>query len=336
MFSIIVPIYNAESSVGRCIESALNQSFSDFELLLVDDGSTDGSAAVCERWADKDSRIKLLKQQNLGATSARNAGLNAATRDYIVFADSDDRLQPEFLAEAKRIIERFAPDMVILDFSIIYEDVIKPVSCGYREGLYNREKLKQEVYPSMLWDSKGEFYSFGIYPSLWAKVFKKSLIYPYQTAVDEYIGIGEDAACVYMCITAAQRVYISHFSAYDYVINQKSMTKSFQKDRFPKIDALIRYLNRTLLQILPAIEKQLKVYTAYMFMNGAVNEAKGGGNFWQKRATIAHYLSQPHIFSAVKAVKLKKARLRDRLFFCLAKLKMLTVLTLILTLNANK
>ena len=92
--SIIVPIYNAENTLHRCVDSLVNQSYQNLEILLVNDGSTDGTAKICNEYAMKDNRIKVLQQTNLGVSAARNKGLENVTGEYIAFVDADDELSP--------------------------------------------------------------------------------------------------------------------------------------------------------------------------------------------------------------------------------------------------
>lgn len=105
--SIIVPVYNTEKYLPRCIDSILAQTFTDFELILVDDGSTDSSGRICDEYAAKDNRVRVIYQPNAGASAARNRGLEEAAGEYIMFCDSDDAVSPEWIA---RLMEYAAPD----------------------------------------------------------------------------------------------------------------------------------------------------------------------------------------------------------------------------------
>ena len=115
LFSIIVPIYNSEGYLRDCIDSILSQTFTEFELLLIDDGSTDGSAVICDEYASKDQRIKVIHKQNGGQSSARNAGIRQADGEYFIFIDSDDSLNDDYALEkfAALIKESSAPDIII-------------------------------------------------------------------------------------------------------------------------------------------------------------------------------------------------------------------------------
>ena len=101
--SVIVPVYNTEKYLRRCIDSILNQTYEALEVILVDDGSTDGSGAVCDEYAEKDARVRAIHQKNGGISAARNAGIDAASGQYIAFIDSDDYVTGDMLAELLRI-----------------------------------------------------------------------------------------------------------------------------------------------------------------------------------------------------------------------------------------
>lgn len=113
-FSIIIPVYNKEAYIGECLDSVLAQALSDFEVIAVDDGSTDGSAAVCAEYAERDNRITLIREQNAGPSVARNTGVNAAKGDYLVFLDCDDKLAEGSLEAVETAAEGHdRPDLVV-------------------------------------------------------------------------------------------------------------------------------------------------------------------------------------------------------------------------------
>ena len=111
--SVIVPVYNVEKYLRKCIESILNQTFREFELILVDDGSTDSSGKICDEYALKDSRIKVIHKENGGASSARNAGLDVAKGEYIGFVDSDDWIEMDMYGELYRLIKENNTDISV-------------------------------------------------------------------------------------------------------------------------------------------------------------------------------------------------------------------------------
>ncbi len=120
--SVICPIYNVEKYLSRCIDSVLGQTFTNFELILVDDGSSDGCPTICDEYAKKDHRISVIHQKNGGSSSARNAGLNLAGGGYIVFIDSDDYIHPEYLKNLFLAITESKSDMAYCLFKRVYEE----------------------------------------------------------------------------------------------------------------------------------------------------------------------------------------------------------------------
>ena len=119
--SIVVPVYNVEKYLGNCIESILNQTFKNFELILVDDGSTDNSGKICDIYEKKDSRIKVIHKNNGGLSSARNAGLDIARGKYIGFVDSDDSIHPEMYEVLYNLIEKYKSDISCCNYKYTYD-----------------------------------------------------------------------------------------------------------------------------------------------------------------------------------------------------------------------
>lgn len=115
--SIIVPVYNAEETLRRCIESVLNQGFTDFELLLVDDGSTDSSAGICREYENGDRRVRVIHKENTGVSDTRNLGLSEARGTFVQFLDSDDWITPDATSLMVRAARDSGADMVIADFT---------------------------------------------------------------------------------------------------------------------------------------------------------------------------------------------------------------------------
>ena len=119
MVSVIIPVYNVEQYLRRCIDSVLAQTYTDLEIILVDDGSPDGSGAICDEYAAKDSRIKVIHQANAGVSAARNAGMDLASGEYLAFIDSDDFIEPEMYEQMLAAAEKTGADVV---------------ECNYRMG----------------------------------------------------------------------------------------------------------------------------------------------------------------------------------------------------------
>lgn len=151
MISVIVPVYKTEKFLSDCIKSILNQTYHDLEVILVNDGSPDSSGQICEEYAKKDSRIKVIHQENAGVASARNTGLNLAAGEYITFVDSDDYICPQMYEEMLKCAKKNHCDLVMCDCMKVYSDGRQEMySHNIRGGFYDEEQLHMEYYPHLL------------------------------------------------------------------------------------------------------------------------------------------------------------------------------------------
>ena len=220
-FSIIVPVYNVEKYLRECIDSLINQTYKDFEIILVDDGSPDNSPQICDEYAKNDNRIKVIHKENGGVTSARKVGANSATGDYIVCVDADDWVENTYLEEFSNAIEIDNSDVVCCEDYVDngIEKVYKPMS--YKEGLYKREDIEKEIFPVLIEDENCRYFSNAVA----IKAVKRGHFVKYQNLVDDEIRIGEDAAVIKPCIYEANSLYIIKKPLYYYRYNPSSATK---------------------------------------------------------------------------------------------------------------
>ncbi|MBE7081789.1 MAG: glycosyltransferase family 2 protein [Clostridiales bacterium] len=223
LFSIIVPVYKVEKYLKCCIESILTQSQSDFEVILVDDGSPDNSPQICDEYAEKDKRVKVVHKQNGGLVSARKAGLKASSGEYIVNIDGDDYIKQGYLEEFATAIEKHNADIVCLSYIEDADGKIKnSLEFDGLEGYYDREKLEREIFPFLLKRIDGKSFP----STICMKAFRKSIFEPIQMSVDDDIVMGEDYACVKPCVFKASSIYISNKCLYGYRFNPRSITKN--------------------------------------------------------------------------------------------------------------
>lgn len=161
LISVIMPVYNVQTYLAQSIESVLNQDHRELELILIDDGSTDGSGAICDAYAAKDSRIRLIHQKNAGAAAAKNAGLRIASGSYLSFVDSDDFLEPDVYGYMLQTLKDNQADAVQFSFQDVYKDRVEPQTlepCVMNEREYLARFAKD-------WSC----------PLLWNKLYKRSL-----------------------------------------------------------------------------------------------------------------------------------------------------------------
>ena len=221
-FSVIVPVYNVERFLRQCVESVLNQSCGDFELILVDDGSPDKSGGICDEYAAKDARVKVIHKTNGGLVSARKAGCVVAVGEYVVCLDGDDYIAPNCLDSFAKAIDEYSPDICLCGFYKAYSE--NDVKCLPFEnaGFYDKETIEKHIYPYLIENKYGRYFS----ASIWAKAFRREIYTEYQTSVDSRIKIGEDQCVVKPCVFRAESLYVIDECLYYYRQNDESMTKS--------------------------------------------------------------------------------------------------------------
>lgn len=144
--TIIVPVYKVEPYLRRCIDSILNQTFRDFELILIDDGSPDNCGAICDEYAEKDGRITVIHQKNQGVSAARNAGLDIARGTYLGFVDSDDWIEPEMYETMITTAKEKNVDVVVCGFSIFDEFGEHSGISNREEGYLSQQQLHEDIY----------------------------------------------------------------------------------------------------------------------------------------------------------------------------------------------
>lgn len=223
--SVIVPIYGVEQYLRPCIESLIAQTYKGIEIVLVDDGSPDACPAICDEYASRDRRVKVIHKSNGGLVSARKAGLAASTGEYIGYVDGDDWVEPEMFEDMLAHAVRHGADVVASGHKEdlggrVVEVLHNTVPCG----VYSGAELVSDVYSTMLYS--GKFSKFGIFSYVWSKLFRRAVLFPNQMLVDEKISIAEDAACTYPCLLDAAVVCVTESTHYHYRQRVNSMVKT--------------------------------------------------------------------------------------------------------------
>lgn len=236
--SIIVPIYNVGQYLPKCIESIINQTYADLDIILVDDGSTDESSQICDDYRKKDSRIIVIHKQNEGLVKARKTGLENASGRYICYVDGDDWIEPDMIECLLADMDAADADLVVSNLFYDFECVSQKTQSILDVGVYNTK----EIIPKMLYT--GEFYEFGISQFACSKIFLRDILMDIQMNVDDRIKCGEDVAVTYPYILQTQKVYISDYTGYHYMQRIGSMAGSYDPDEFVRNKILIKYLQK--------------------------------------------------------------------------------------------
>ena len=221
--SVIIPIYNCEKYIARCIESVLKQKYSNFELILIDDGSLDNSYNICNNYKNKDERIILYKQENHGVSFTRNMGITKATGDYIMFLDADDYIEEITLEKCVKFIEDYNADIV--KFNFIKEFSKTSIK---NKNLVERDILLKKPYKEIIENIfDNDNYCSSCECMIRTEIAKTSKF-------NEEILVGEDFMYFIDVLTKSQNIYISNENLYHYVVNQNSVTNTFNYQKYLK------------------------------------------------------------------------------------------------------
>lgn len=270
--SIIVPVYNAENFLKKCINSILNQTERSFELILVNDGSKDKSGELCDNYARKDARVKVIYQKNSGVSVARNNGIKAASGEYIGFVDSDDWIEPDMFEKLIKEAEENDADIVMCDTTTVYSD-------GRTEAdtitQLNDDKIieKKEFFPGLLLEMAG---------SACRCIYKNSLIVTNEIAFPEGLKFSEDRIFNLYAMGQANKICYIKEAYYNRFVNTESAVHRFHADYF---DACKLAASGTDNAIRIAWNDDKDYQTAYLsqFISGAFSAV---ANYYYKTSTL--------------------------------------------------
>lgn len=308
-FSIIVPIYRTEKYLEKCISSILKQTYEDFELILVDDGSPDRCSYICEEYKKKDSRIKVLHKKNGGVSSARNLGLSIATGTYVWFVDSDDYIELYSLQKLHEIQREAESDLCVFNAQLGETSKVESINEFFKEYYFT--------------------YKLGFEP--WNKVYRREIIQAYNLKFDIQETIGEDLLfniqyykalfnTIPMTITLKNEKYYQYIDREGSAMNTAFKRRIYQQLRlFDKIEECLKNV----------LEEKLIVYLFFMHLISGIGQSQQGGLGCQEFSQIdfSKYTGRINKFKMIQNEFFRNenaselGRMRIQLFACLMKRK---------------
>lgn len=230
--SVIIPVYNKESYISRCLDSVLNQKLDDFECILIDDGSTDRSGVICDEYALKDDRIIVIHQDNKGVSSARNKGLEIAHGEYITFIDCDDVVSINFLDEAYSECKKRNLDIFASGLNYILQDSEMYKICVENNLYISNGSINNQIKKDLLLKN---YISSPV-----AKLFKNTIVS--KVRFDESYCYGEDLVFVYNVLKKAKRIFVSSIIYYSYYRISDSLMTSISINKCECVRKIARFL----------------------------------------------------------------------------------------------
>ncbi len=235
VISVIIPVYNREKHIVKCIESVLSQSFEDFEVILIDDGSSDRSPQICDEYAQKDTRVKVIHKANGGVSSARNEGIKVACGEYITFVDSDDCLLPNFFECGNKKIKEYKPDLIVTGFKVTCCDEYNSIKEGEQIFCEDHFCTVEEILEEM------NMPYFGYMAAPWGKLYKANIIKDNSLCFDTSMRWGEDTYFNLDFLEHTRNVYGVKNICYDYCLGtENSLSCDLHKDEYEVCSKMVK------------------------------------------------------------------------------------------------
>ena len=273
LVTIIIPIYCIELYLKQCIESVLSQTYSNLQVILVNDGSKDKCGEICDYYANLDRRIIVIHKQNEGLVNARKSGLTVAQGDFVTFVDGDDWVGENFIYNLIQPTLKYEVDLTIAGFIREFygkeEKILPKLPAGY----HSSENLKNKIFPNALFN--GIFFQHGISTYVWNKLFRVNKLKKFLSKIDKNIVMGEDAALTYPYLFNCNSIYITNAADYYYRQRPNSIVKSVPNLQleYSQLSLLFIHLKKNLVNDLNFnVKKQLKLYfiTQILIRSGGI------------------------------------------------------------------
>ncbi|MBR5110739.1 MAG: glycosyltransferase [Clostridia bacterium] len=302
MLSVIVPVYNVEKYLHRCVDSILKQTYPDFELILVDDGSPDQCPQICDEYARKDPRVKVIHKPNGGLVSARNAGILASRGDYICYVDSDDWADENMLQFVHDTLAKSPVplDMVLFAAHDVFKDHMGETVNHVPEGYYDRERLEKEVFPRLIVDDRNGLYAGCIQAHTWDKACRRELQVKCYTR-DERIRVFTDVPMTYECLLNCQNIYVCNQHLYYYNRTNEGSIRAKSKENLltKSFYYLTDYMQQHMRGVSPAIDRQLNEFPVALIIRTGKWHAKSAPSFREAVRRMKGVLQESDLLSLV-------------------------------------
>lgn len=258
-FSVVVPVFRVEKYLEECLESIRRQSFSDFECIVVDDGSDDSCPQICDNFAKADKRFIVVHKENGGLASARKAGSGIARGEYVVSVDGDDFIDAKLLEKLNELLNKYNSDVICYGANKYAGEILSSFSSHVENGYYEGENLKK-IFDACLYDPElGGINDGRILFYMWVKCIKRELYLQCQGEVDNSISSGEDVIFTLALKNRVGTALFTDFHGYYYRVNMTSIERSFNEKCFEKLDFLTGEMKR----ISPEMEDKIAVFYFY-------------------------------------------------------------------------
>lgn len=229
--SIIIPVYNAEKYINATLDSILNQTFKDIEVILVNDGSLDNSLSICKKYAEGDSRIIVLNKKNEGVSIARNTGIKSSSGEYILFIDADDWIEPDMCEILYNNITKYDGDICFCNHIKEFDNKSEKIAFNAKGHIIEKDSIKKEIILQLIEEEDINLkHSRESFRSPWGKLFKSSIIKNNKIIFNKDLVIGEDFIFDIEYLKYAKKAVMAEEFLYHYRISNESTLGRYKKE----------------------------------------------------------------------------------------------------------
>lgn len=321
LVSIIVPVYNVERYIKRGIESLLNQTLKNIEIILIDDGSTDNSRKICEKYANKDTRVNLIVQKNLGVSHARNLGIENALGDYIIFMDPDDEIDLRMCEILYSTMQKDDCDLVLCNFYKVIKEKKLPIILNYPSKLNNSKEIKSLILDMIGNEIYGEETVMGC---IWRGLYKKDFLLKHNIKFPQNIRPMQDLIFMIEYLSKCKSVNINKECLYYYYVNPNSAVTGYKKnlwDNNKKVCQLVQELLQK--NNFDSITKQRFAYFRIFCTDWCLFNEIDPLNNISKKEKIKHmseFINNQEVRISIRQVSLKNVKASKKILLILIRL----------------
>lgn len=333
--SIIIPVYNAEKYLYKCIHSVINQTYKDIEIIIINDGSTDSSLLICRKFEKNDSRIRIINKKNEGVSKARNIGIDYAKGKYIAFIDADDYIEKNMIENMFNRITKENADMILCNYTNVNNEEKKLIKYNLKQVVTGCENINNNIIIPLIERDKNEKkHKIEGFRSPWGKLFNKDIIDKFKLRFNEKMSIGEDFIFNLQFMSHSHALTFDEASYYYYVTNSNSALMKYKKNCWEKYyRPIIINLNQFLKDNMLYNQAELRVFKLIIkyFFICLYNEKKSDKfyDIYNKYKTIKKMCNDELISQAIRKVKIDDYSKRAKLTLILLNRKMYSLVSII-------
>lgn len=341
VISVVVPIFNVEKYLDRCIHSIVNQSYQNLEIILVDDGSPDRCPEMCDQWARKDSRIKVVHKENGGLGLARNTGIENATGEYICFFDSDDYIALDTLEKTYRLANDEQADIVVFGHCQVRSNAETGRTCipCSPKLVYAGKEIQSTFLPDLIGPDTSTGAFTNLWMSAWGALFSMELISRTNWRfVSERDIISEDVYSLLILYKDVKKVAVIPEALYFYCENAASLTHTYKADRFERI----KHFYDACIDVCDELKygEKVKQRLAYPFISNTIAAMKmiiaADINEGQKRTAFREICADKKLHEVINAANIRKEKLTRKVLILTLKYRLYGMCRILIAIKAQK